>query len=58
MKAPQTLRQIWGIPVVMGLLNAIGLITALLADGVGDAVSWLALAIPVAIACWCSIRQA
>lgn len=40
------------MPIVLGLLSAIGLIAALLADGAGDVLSWGALAIPVAAAVW------
>ena len=44
--------QIWGAPVAVGLVSLVGLAAALLADGVGDVVSWIALAVPVAISGW------
>lgn len=45
-----TRREIWGAPIALGLLSAIGLASALLADGVGDVISWIALAIPILVA--------
>lgn len=42
-------RQIWGAPVALGLLSLIGLVAALVADGLGDAVSWVALAVPAMV---------
>lgn len=44
-----TKRQIWGAPVALGVVSAIGLLSALLADGLWDAVSWLMLAAPVTV---------
>lgn len=47
--ARQTLREIFAAPVVIGVLSTIGLISALVGDGVWDGLSWLTLAIPVAL---------
>ena len=44
--------KIWFWPLVVGLLSAIGLLSGLLYDGLGDAVSWLALLVPVALSVW------
>ena len=52
MSAPLTKPQIWSAPVALGILSAVGLISALLADGPWDAVSWMALAAPVAVSAW------
>ena len=35
-------------PLVLGALTAVGLVSALVADGVWDALSWAGLAVPVA----------
>ena len=43
-------RQIWAAPAVLGVLSLVGLVAALVADGWGDALSWLALSAP-AVAC-------
>jgi hypothetical protein len=39
------------------VLSAGGLISALLADGVGDVVSWIALSTPVGVALWYGARR-
>jgi hypothetical protein len=45
--------EIWAAPVLLALVTCVGLIAALLADGAGDWLSWLALFVPVVtiIAC-------
>lgn len=42
-------RQIWAIPIILGLSSAAGLMAALLGDGLYDLVSWLALALPIVV---------
>ncbi|BBH47002.1 hypothetical protein [Pseudomonas sp. KU43P] len=45
-------RGLWRIfrwPLLIGLLAALGLLSALLGDGVYDVVSWLALGLPLMI---------
>lgn len=44
--------KVWFWPVIVGMLSAIGLLSALLYDGLGDVVSWLTLLVPVALAAW------
>jgi hypothetical protein len=46
-----SLRQIFAMPIVLGVLSAIGLLAALLGDGIWDTVSWLTLAYPISILC-------
>ena len=43
----QTNGQIFAIPIVLGALSVIGLVSALVGDGVWDGVSWVTLAIPI-----------
>ena len=43
---------VWRAPIVLAVATAVGLIAALLSDGPGDVLSWLALAAPVAIVIW------
>lgn len=43
----QTLSQIFGWPLVIGVLSTIGLVAALVGDGIWDGVSWLALLLPI-----------
>jgi len=45
--ARQSLRQIFLAPLVVGLLSTVGLVSALVGDGVWDGVSWLALLLPI-----------
>ena len=39
--------RIFRIPLLLAALNVVGLLAALVGDGVGDAVSWVALGIVV-----------
>lgn len=52
----QTLWQIFAIPLLLALLSAVGLVSALVSDGVWDALSWLTLAVPIAIGVYCFAR--
>lgn len=52
----QTLGQIFAAPAVIGVLSAIGLISALVGDGVWNALSWLTLGVPVALCAYFAMR--
>ena len=41
--------RVWPAPIALGLITAFGLIAALLSDGIGDVLAWVALAVPVAV---------
>jgi hypothetical protein len=41
--------RVFGMPTLLALVSAVGLISALLGDDLWDALSWLALGAPVAI---------
>ncbi|MFY3382899.1 hypothetical protein [Paracidovorax sp. MALMAid1276] len=47
-----TFRALWGWPIVLGLLTASGLLTALVSDTWGDWWSWVGLGVPVAVMGW------
>ena len=47
-----TLRQIFAVPLALAVMIAIGLVTALVGDGVWDGVSWVGLGVPVAVSLW------
>ncbi|MDN5941604.1 MAG: hypothetical protein L0H94_06960 [Nitrospira sp.] len=49
-------RQVWGMPIVLAVLSASGLITALLGDGIWDILSWIGLAAPVVAVGWYMTR--
>ena len=42
----------------LAVLSAGGLISALVADGAWDAVSWFGLGLPVAVCAWFGLRRA
>ncbi|WP_260581846.1 hypothetical protein [Sphingopyxis sp. PET50] len=46
------LRAVFAIPLLLALASIAGLIVALTGDGVRDAASWIALAIPVFAVGW------
>lgn len=54
--SPAFLR-LWGVPVLLGVLTTIGLVAALLGDGMWDAVSGVALSLPVLLGIWHSLRK-
>ena len=49
MKRPShlTLGQIFAVPFVVAVISSLGLVSALLGDGLWDSLSWAALAVPV-----------
>ena len=48
----RTLGQVFLWPAVLGAMTIIGLVSALLADGLWDVLSWLMLLVPVALGIW------
>ena len=48
--------QLWGMPVLLGILTLVGLVSALLGDGIWDTVSACALAVPVLAGLWYGLR--
>jgi hypothetical protein len=46
------LRKVYRIPLFLSFITTVGLLSALLGDGVWDAFSWILLAIPIAILAW------
>lgn len=56
----QSVGEVFRVPLVIGVLTAIGLVSALIGDGVWDAVSWLTILAPcavVALAWWLARRR-
>ena len=56
MSVPQITRQIWTVPIALGIVSAIGLVSALLGEGMWDALSWVTLTAPIAAALWFVVR--
>ena len=50
--APLPLRAIFGVPLLVALVTLVGLVAALLDDGLYDAVSWGALLVPLLVLGW------
>jgi len=48
---------VWTAPVVLAVLTVIGLVSALLGDGVRDALSALALGAVAAVGAWHGLRR-
>ena len=58
MKALRTpFGRLWGWPIVLGIVTAVGLVSALVGDGLWDFVSWLGLGLPVAMSAWYGLRR-
>lgn len=49
--------QIWGAPIVLGVLSGVGLVSALFSDGAGDWLAWMTLALPVWVCVQYSLRR-
>ena len=50
--------QIWAMPILLAVLTVVGLVAALLGDGVWDLVSAVTLGAPVAAGAWYGLRRA
>lgn len=48
---------VWRGPALLALLSLFGLVAALLADGLWDLLSWMALGVPVAVCAWYAWRR-
>ena len=49
--------RIWAMPILLAVLTAVGLVAALLGDGVWDLVSAVTLGAPVAAGAWYALRR-
>ncbi|MBP2638666.1 MAG: PepSY-associated region [Firmicutes bacterium] len=49
---PNSFRQIWGFPIVIGIMTTIGLVSSLVGTGIWHWISWIALALPIVTAAW------
>lgn len=52
----RSLREVFAMPILLGLLSAIGLVVALLGDDIWDAVGWVGLGIPLLVAAYYVMR--
>jgi hypothetical protein len=49
--------RMWAAPIVLAILTLVGLISALVGDGVWDLVSAFALGVPVVLCLWFGLRR-
>ena len=52
-----SLRQVFAAPLALAILSTVGLISALVGDDIWDVLSWLTLAVPVAVILWYWMRR-
>jgi len=45
-------RKVYGSAIVLAVITMYGLLSALLGDGIWDALSWIALAVPLGVIVW------
>jgi hypothetical protein len=53
---PRSFAKIYGAPTALAIVSIVGLLSALLGDGIWDAVSWVSLDIPLAVIIWFRLR--
>ena len=49
--------RMWAAPIALSVLTVIGLLSALLGDGMWDHVSAVALGVPVLLCLWLGLRR-
>lgn len=49
---PRTLLQIFAIPAALAVASLVGLVSALVGDGVWDVLSWAALGLVIVVVTW------
>ena len=54
---PRTLAQIFYLPAILAAITMLGLLSALFGDGAWDALSWVALACPIAATAYFVLRS-
>lgn len=54
----RSLGEVFAMPILLGVLSAVGLVVALLGDDIWDAVGWVGLGIPVAVGIYYMLRPA
>lgn len=48
---------LWRVPILLGALTLVGLLSALIGDDAWDALSWITLGIPIVVGTWFSLRR-
>ena len=50
-------RSVFAAPLLIGIASVVGLVSALLGDGLLDSISWAALTVPVVVIVWAVKRR-
>ncbi|WP_454761041.1 hypothetical protein [Caulobacter segnis] len=50
-------RRVWAAPAAIAVVSLIGLVVALLGDGLNDWVSWIGLAVPLVVIVWARLKR-
>jgi hypothetical protein len=53
----QSAGEVFRVPIWLGVASVVGLVSALLADGIWDGVSWLAIFAPIGAVWWAWRRR-
>lgn len=48
----RSLMEVFAAPTMIAIASSVGLITALVGDGLMDAIAWIGLSIPIAVSAW------
>ena len=57
MRNPSRLKRTFAAPLAIAAASLVGLVAALVGDGLADAVSWIALAVPLGVVVWARVRR-
>ncbi|NQE64877.1 hypothetical protein [Caulobacter sp. RHG1] len=56
-KMPSSFRRVWTIPILVAIASLVGLVSALLGDGVLDWISWIGLGAAVVVLAWALVAR-
>jgi len=50
-------RRVWAAPIAIAAVSLVGLVAALLGDGLNDWISWIGLAVPLVVIVWARLKR-